>query len=324
MQPVVGPSAPSDPGKTHDDRERAAKARAALVFPLPGFTSLLAGLRGIDHGRWALRRFSDGELHARLDTPAHGRACAILGTLAPPDRRTLAVALLAHTLRRSGARTVTAVLPYLGYARQDHAEPGRSLGLEWATTLLDACGVDEIVTLDIHNPASTHALPVGVRSLSPAGLLAGAVRGEELAAATVVAPDDGAVQRAGAVAWAAGIRAPVVVLHKRRDEHGVAHTSISGHVTGHALIVDDILDTGGTLVSGCRRLRAEGAERITVLVTHALLTGERWRELSTLGVERIVTTDSLPNARRRGAGFVETVPCGPLVLAALAEHDGAP
>ena len=114
-----------------------------------------------------------------------------------------------------------------------------------------------------------------------------------------------------------GIRAPVAVLHKRRDDRGVVHTSISGDVGGHALIVDDILDTGGTLVSGCRRLRAEGTTRITVLVTHALLTGARWRELPSLGVDRIVTTDSLPNARRRGAGAVEILPAGPLVVAAL-------
>ena len=295
-----------------------------MVFPLPGFASLLAGVGSIERGRWALRRFADGELHARLHTPIDGRACAIVGTLAPPDQRTLAVPLLAHTLRRSGARTVTAVLPYLGYARQDHAERERSLGLAWAVALLDACGVDEIVTLDVHNPAATSSLPVRVRSLSPAALLAGALCREDLTATIAVAPDDGALERTRAVARAAGIRAPVVVLHKRRDEHGVVHTPISGDVADRAVIVDDILDTGGTLVSACQRLRAAGVERITVLATHALLTGARWRELRALGVERIVATDSLPQARRRGAGLIEVMPCGPLMLGALAEQERAP
>lgn len=281
-----------------------------LAFALPGFRSLV---EGVERGRWTLGRFADGELHARLHVDVRDRACAIVGTLAPPDRRTLAVPLLAHTLRRAGARRVTAVLPYLGYARQDRAAPGTSLGLDWALTLLEACGVDDVVTLDIHNPDVP--LPLPVRSRSAAALLAGALDPVDLADATVVAPDDGALRRARALADAAGI-APLVVLHKRRDAAGVVHSAASECPTRSAVIVDDILDTGATLISGCRWLRDAGTERITILVTHAVLSGTRWRELPALGVRRIVATDSLPGARRRGAGIVELLPAGPLVLGA--------
>ena len=99
--------------------------------------------------------------------------------------------------------------------------PAASLGLAGAIALLDACGVDEIVTLDIHNPAATPSLPVPMRSLSPAALFADALRSEDLASTTVVAPDDGVLEPS-AVARAAGVRAPVAVLHKRRDAHGVS------------------------------------------------------------------------------------------------------
>jgi len=116
-----------------------------IVFCLPQHRALLPA--DLDSGsspaigRFRLGRFSDGELWVELDDPVEGRDCAVLGSLAPPDEQMLATLLLAHTLRRAGARRVVALAPYLGYARQDRARPGRSLGAEWAGTLMQAVGV---------------------------------------------------------------------------------------------------------------------------------------------------------------------------------------
>jgi ribose-phosphate pyrophosphokinase len=109
----------------------------------------------------------------------------------------------------------------------------------------------------------------------------------------------------------------VALLHKRRDERGVRHGEIEGEVTARVALIDDILDTGGTLVSACGSLRRAGVESITVCVTHALFVGEAWRALPELGVRRIYATDSSPATLGRGGSLVEVLPAGALLGAAL-------
>jgi ribose-phosphate pyrophosphokinase len=135
---------------------------------------------------------------------------------------------------------------------------------------------------------------------------------------SVAAPDDGALERCRALIRAAGIRTPIARLRKERDADGVTHSALVARVTARVAIVDDILDTGGTLVSACAELRRAGAQEITVFVTHGLFTGERWRELPALGVRRIYTTDSIPAARERGGDIVEVLPVGGLIVDAFA------
>ncbi len=300
-----------------------------IIFPLPPYRPLLSG-ELIERSVFALGsceldRFANGELYVRIGDPPAGRICAIWGSLAPPDEQILYVLALAHTLKHEGAREVVALLPYLGYARQDRAEHGQSLGAAWAGELLRAAGVDRVLTLDVHSSRAAACFPMRLDSLSPAALFAGVLIGRGLADVSVVAPDEGAVERAEAVIRAAGMDSSALArLHKRRDANGVAHSSLTGGISSRAVIVDDILDTGGTLVSACAALRRAGAWEIDVFVTHGLFTGERWRELPALGVRRIYTTDSLPGARERGGSIVEVLPVGGLILDAFAEVAGLP
>jgi ribose-phosphate pyrophosphokinase len=294
-----------------------------VIFPLPQYRRLLLGeLRGrseLTLGSCELDRFANGELYVRIGDPVAGRICAIWGSLAPPDEQILSVLALAHTLKREGAREVVALLPYLGYARQDRAEHGQSLGAAWAGDLLRAAGVDRVLTLDVHSSLAAACFPMPVDSLSPAALLAEVLMRRGLADISVVAPDEGAVGRAEAVIRAAGMQdTALAALHKRRDVSGVAHGSLTGVISSRAVIVDDILDTGGTLVSACTALRRAGVREIDVFVTHGLFTGERWRELPGLGVQRIYTTDSLPAGRERGGSIVEVLPACGLILDAFA------
>lgn len=299
----------------------ARRDPAMTVFALPGYRTLLPdglGERSVPAlGRCRLARFANGELYLRAETIVEGHVCAVLGSLAPPDEQLLKVLLLAHTLKREGARRVVALLPYLGYARQDQAEPGQSLGAAWVGALLAGAGVDEVVTVDVHSPQAADCIPLPVRSLSPAGVFADALRHQELTEVTVVAPDEGALSRCEAVARAAGIEAPVAHLRKHRDARGVTHSALVGEITPRIVIVDDILDTGGTLLSACRALRRARALEITVMVTHGLFTDERWRELPALGVQRIYATDSLPGAGERGGGTVEVLSLASLIVDAL-------
>jgi ribose-phosphate pyrophosphokinase len=295
---------------------------APIIFPLPGH-----GRRLLPHelnedstpalGSCEFARFTNGELHVQISGPVTHRVCAVLGSLAPPDEQLISVLLLAHTLRREGARRVIAMLPYLGYARQDWAAPGQSLGIAWAGDLLRAVGVDQVFTIDVHSHLAARYLAVPLESLSPAPLFAEVLLKRGLADVSIVAPDEGALERCEAVRRAAGIHTPPAHLRKRRDAEGVTHGALVGRVAQRVAIVDDILDTGGTLISACVALRRAGVQEITVFATHGLFTGQRWRELSALGVQRIYTTDSIPAAGERGGDLVEVLPVGALILDAF-------
>jgi ribose-phosphate pyrophosphokinase len=293
-----------------------------IVFCLPQHRALLpAELDAASEpalGRCRLGRFSDGELWVELDDPVTGRDCAVLGSLAPPDEQMLATLLLAHTLRRAGARRVILVAPYLGYARQDRAPPGRSLGAAWAGALLQAADVEEVMTIDVHSADAKACFPVPVTSLSPAGLFAAELQHGSLEGLTLVAPDEGARDRCAAVAAAAGVAAPVAYLRKQRTAEGVVHHALTGEVGSRAVLVDDILDTGGTLLSACAELQRAGAREISVMVTHGTLSGERWRELPSAGVRRIQVTDTVPGVRDRGRDVLEVLQIAPLLMEALA------
>jgi ribose-phosphate pyrophosphokinase len=297
-----------------------------IVFSLQQYRALLAdeldarsdpALREHRSGR-----FPDGELWVELDGPVAGEECTVLGSLAPPDGQILATLLLADTLKRDGARRVVALLPYLGYARQDRAQPGRSFGAAWAGALLAAVGVDEVVTVDIHSSAAQACFPVPVVSLSPVPVFAAELRRGPLADLTVVAPDEGAIERCQAMADAAGLTAPVAYLRKHRTPEGVVHTELIGDVGPRAVIVDDILDTGGTLLSACAQLRRAGVEEISIMATHGTLSGEHWRTLPAAGARRIQLTDTIPDVRTRAGDGVEVLSVTPVLVDALRAQAG--
>jgi ribose-phosphate pyrophosphokinase len=271
-----------------------------LLFALPHHEALAAAIAcatGIERGRVAVGRFANGELRVTSETPCADRRCVLLGASAPPDGDLLVTSLLAHTLGKDGAREVLAVIPYLGYARQDRAELGKSLGVAWVGRVLAGVGVAGAVSVDVHSARAVQLFGVRLRSLSAAAIFADALRALALEDATVVAPDEGARERADAVRVALGIDRPVVSFVKRRAETGIRHIAVQGQVGRSAIVVDDILDTGGTLVSACERLREAGTRTIVVAVTHGLFTGTAWERLWDLGVDRIYCTDTTPRAR---------------------------
>jgi len=292
-----------------------------IVFCLPQHRALLSDeLRdtaGLMIGRCRFQRFPDGELYLKLEDTVAGMDCGLLGSLAPPDAQTLSTLLLADTLKRAGARRILAVLPYLGYARQDRPSSTCSLGAAWVASQLASAGVDEVVTIDIHSEAARMCFPMPVTSLSPAGLLASELARESPESLTVVAPDEGARERAAAVAGWLGIPAPVAYLRKHRTSEGVVHRELVGSVGPHAALIDDILDTGSTLLSACAELRRAGVRDLTVMATHGTLSGERWRDLMRNGVRRIVLTDTIPGVGDRSGGMVEVLPIAPLLSEVL-------
>jgi ribose-phosphate pyrophosphokinase len=274
---------------------------------LPGFERFAPPAVG-QVERLTVRRFRNGELRTSVPARVDDRRCVVVGSISPPPGNVERLTLISHALRRAGALRVTAPLPYLAYARQDVAARTESLGLAWVGELLRASGVGEVVCVDVHSERAGELLGLLITSLSPAGLLAAALPAVWREQAKFVAPDEGAVRRCAAVAHAAGAERPIAWARKRRTSAGVEHLGLVGSPAERAVMVDDILDTGATLVSCCNALRDAGVREIGVIAAHGLFTGDRWRALRSAGVDQIWITDTVLSRRRPVAHVVPVAP----------------
>lgn len=247
-------------------------------------------------GAFTLKRFLNDELYITLDTNVDGIRCIVLGSLAPPDGNLLSFLILCHTLKKEQAVNITAVLPYLAYSRHDKNEPLKSHITALLGEILPRTGINKIITFDIHSPHAQSLFPIPLISLSTAKLFAKEIISQSLGHATIVAPDEGAIDRCEAVLKEADMKGDVAYMIKRRTDQQIIHSELRGEVGTSAIIVDDILDTGKTLVSCCEKLSRVGVKNIYIMITHGLFTGTVWQKLWQLGVRRIYCTNTVPIA----------------------------
>jgi ribose-phosphate pyrophosphokinase len=248
-------------------------------------------------GACAVRHFPDGELDVEVSEDVRGAHVVIVQGLHPPSgERLLELALLTDCVRRGGASTVTAVVPYLGYARQDRRESGREpLGARVVAELIAAAHLDRVVCLDLHSKAVEGCFSRPVEHAAAVPALIEHVRKSLGSPAVVVSPDLGAVKRAEAFARPLGL--PVAVVHKERlSGSDVKAERIVGEVKGlHVVVVDDMISTGGTLAAAVQTVVAHGAKTpVTVVASHGLFVGPANDRLSALPLARVVVTDSVP------------------------------
>jgi len=269
-----------------------------ILFAFSNYEDIARQLQGIPllrRGQFTIARYDNQELHVKAQCRVMGEHCLLLGSMTPPDEQLLSLTLLAHTLKKEGASKVTAVLPYLAYSRQDKEKPGESLGTAWVGSFLKSSGVDRVITVDVHSQRDHELFPLPLLSLSTAQIFADALKKEHLAEVTVVAPDNGAIARCGAVKKAAGMPLGVTpYFEKRRTEKEIIHYGPVGRVGKRVAIIDDMIDTGGTLVSACEKLGEANVKDIYVLATHGLFTGSHWTRLWSLRVRRIFCTNTIP------------------------------
>jgi len=266
-----------------------------ILFHTPPYAAMAAHLRtllGAAEGECCFHRFPNGELTLRVRSAVERAPCLVLGSVAPPDENLFALLQLVDTLRQHDATEVTLLLPYFGYSRHDRSD-GRATTFALIGALLRAAGVRRIITVDVHNPLAARELAVETISLSPALLFAAELR--KLRAATLVAPDRGAVPRCEAIRSALGGDHRIVTFRKQRTDAGVSST-LEGEPGPENLLIDDMLDTGTTLILAAEALVARATHPTTVVVTHGLFTGTEWQRLWRLGVQRIITTDTVPAA----------------------------
>lgn len=291
-----------------------------ILFTFPEYEYIGSALRkssGYKKGAFAISRYANNEMHATLGTDVRGQECVILGTVTPPDTNLISFLLLADTLKRKGARKVTALLPYLAYARHDKIVAKESLATAWIGGLFERSQIDSITTLSLHSDEDREYIPLPINSISLTETFASIISDRGLDHASLVAPDEGAIDRCEAVKRAADMQTNVASFKKHRTKTGVTLSQISGTITPDVIIVDDMIDTGQTLIACCKKLKSLGVKRITIMVTHGLFTGTEWPQLWRLGVDRIYCTDSIPLSLLPKDAHVSVVPVTPLLQAEL-------
>jgi len=269
----------------------------------PHLARAMAGRLGIERAHCDVSRFPDGELQVSVDPAMRGGDAYVLQPVGPPvDQNLIELLMLADACRRAGAVRVTALTPYLGYARQDRRTiSGGALGLRVVGDLLRAAA-DRLVVVDPHTYAIEAALGIPLESLTAVPILAEAVRRPDPERVVIVAPDAGAIKLAER--YAVLLRAPVAVVHKRRiSGEAVRVIDVAGEVQDRIpVIIDDMISTGGTVEAAIGAILDRGCRTpVTVAATHGLFVGGALDRLSRLPVERIVVSDTLPMPSDRAA-----------------------
>ncbi len=261
------------------------------------------------------KTFPDGESYLRLDGDVKGEDVAIVQTTGPPqDRHMMQLFLMADAAKDLGAKSVSAVVPYLAYARQDKRFlPNEAISIETLIKLIEASGTDRLLTVNIHKESVLKKFHISAENLSAITLLAEHFKKKGLAGAFSLAPDKGALGLAkeadqvldGGCGW----------LWKERDrltgEIRVEEKSFD--IEGRAVIVfDDIISTGGTIAAAVKMLKSQGVMRVFAACTHPLLIGQARMKIMQCGAEEIIGTDCVPSR-------VSLVSVAPLIAGALAK-----
>ena len=282
----------------------------------PASTALaekIAELNGYEKVPVAYKTFPDGENYIRLEDNMQNEHVAIVQTTCTPqDSRLMQLAFMAAAAKRNKAQKVTAIVPYLAYARQDKIFlQGEGISVETVAQMLKAAGVDALVTVNIHAESTLSKFPFPAKTLSAIPLLAEYFAQKGCKKAFALAPDKGAMHIAQQAQSVLGGEAGH--LEKQRDRYTgqTSQTASPLNVKGKTVIIfDDIISTGGTIVGAAKILREQGAAHVYTACVHGLLIGDAEKRILDAGVEEIVTTDSVPS-------HVSKVSLAPLIAKAL-------
>jgi len=262
-------------------------------------------------GHTHLARFSDGEVWFQIQDNVRGADVFVVQPTGPPvNENLMELLVMLDAFKRSSASRITAVLPYYGYARQDRKDKPRvPISAKLVADLLSAAGTDRILTMDLHAAQIQAYFDVPVDHLFAAPVIIDYVLNLRLRDLTVVSPDAGGVERARA--YAKRLEAELAIVDKRRETPNVAEIHrVIGDVEGRtALIVDDIVDTAGTLAKVAEAIKAAGAKDVLASCTHAVLSGNAPERIEASPLSKLIVTDSIPVSpeRRRGKIVVLTI-----------------
>ena len=251
-----------------------------------------------DQGHVTLYSFSDGEHYVQIDENVRGADVFIIQPTCPPsvNDHLMELLIMLDAFKRSSAKRVTAVVPYYGYARQDRKDKPRvPITAKLAADLISAAGADRVLTLDLHAAQIQGFFNIPVDHLFAAPVIIGHLKQlRDIEDLTIVSPDAGGVERARAYAKRLG--AQLAIIDKRRfSKNQTEVMNIIGDVEGrNVVIVDDIIDTAGTLIHSVQALLEKGAKAISAACTHAVLSGPAISRINSSQLHSVITTNSMP------------------------------
>ncbi|MDC3119430.1 ribose-phosphate pyrophosphokinase [Candidatus Pelagibacter sp.] len=249
----------------------------------------------------SIRNFSDGEIYVELNENIRGNSIFIIQSISSPANDNLMELLLCiDALKRSSAKNITAVIPYFGYARQDRkVVPRTSISAKLVSNLITKAGADRVVTVDLHAGQIQGFFDIPVDNLFATPIFARHVKKNIKSKSIVcVAPDVGGTERARALGKILNVG--LAIVDKRRPKPGQSQVmNIIGEVKGKTcIIVDDIIDSGGTIVNAAKALKDRGAKEVYVYITHGVLSGEAVKKIKNSVIKNLVVTDTIDNINK--------------------------
>lgn len=250
---------------------------------------------GLDLGQKTLLHFSDGEFATAYDETVRGDHVFIVQSTFPPSDNLMELLMMIDAAKRASAYKVIAVIPYFGFARQDRKDrPRVAIGAKLVANLLHAAGVDRIMTMDLHADQIQGFFDIPVDHLYGSTVLAPYIRSLKLENLAIASPDIGGSKRANS--WAKFFDSGLIICHKTRERpNEIADMKVIGDVEGkNIVIVDDMIDTAGTICKAADMLKNRGAASVRAVATHAVLSGKAYENIEKSALTEVVFTDSIP------------------------------
>lgn len=294
----------------------------------PALAARIATYLGIPVGEAKVGRFSDGEIQVEIGENVRGRDVFLVqSTCAPTNDNLMELLILTDACKRASAGRITAVVPYYGYARQDRkVAPRVPITAKLVADMMSSVGVDRVLTMELHAGQIQGFFDIPVDNLYSASLICDHLkRNVDLSNAVVVSPDAGGVERARAIAKRIGTS--LAIIDKRRRAANVAEVmNIIGEVDGKtAILIDDMIDTAGTLTRGAAALADAGAVEVYACATHPVLSGPAVDRINSSPIRKVLVTDSIPLGEQAAASDrIEVVSVDALLgeaIRAIHHHD---
>ncbi|MCU1490266.1 MAG: ribose-phosphate pyrophosphokinae [Acidimicrobiaceae bacterium] len=288
----------------------------------PALAAEIAGFLGVELGGANLREFADGEIHGKYSESIRGADVFLIQTHAAPVNDSIMEQLImVDAAKRASAKRITAVCPYYGYSRQDRKASGREpITAKLVADLLSVAGVSRVVSVDLHSGQIQGFFDVPVDHLTATPVLVDNLREQASSDLVVVSPDAGRVKVAERFSQQLGT--DLAFVHKRRppgQDNMVEALEVIGDVNGrHCVIIDDMIDTAGTMCAAAARLFECGATDVWAMATHGLLSDPALDRLDRSDISRVVITNTLPLTPERRIDKIEVLSVAPVIASAIA------
>ena len=256
----------------------------------------IAKYLGIPLSEASIKRFSDGEISVQIGESVRGKDVFIIqSTCAPTDTNLMELLILTDAIKRSSASTVTAVIPYFGYARQDRkAAPRVPITAKLVANMIETAGIDRVVTMDLHAGQIQGFFDIPVDNLYGTITFINYLKNKHLSNPIVASPDIGGVARARSLAKQLNL--DLAIIDKRREKANESEVmNVIGDANGKdVILIDDIVDTAGTLIKAAAAFKERGATSVTAFCTHPVLSGPAYERIATGAIDELVVTDTIP------------------------------